>query len=95
MAFVAVIVSIEILLLGMWIFALTEKKDVSAGQYGRVKMFLQFIVIMIWLTSLIIQKNFRFPIFDYAMYFANFLMLITTYFAAKSLQGYLRRYNLT
>lgn len=90
---VIVIIFLECLLLFAWLFAITKKLDIAANQCSRIKMFLQFIVIMVWLISLTVGKYAEFPVIRFSIYFINVLLVVTVYFSVKSLDDYYQRYK--
>ena len=92
-ALVIVIVFLECLLSFAWLFAIIKKLDIASNRYGRIKMFLQFIAIIIWLISLTVGKYAEFPVIKFSIYFINVLLVVTAYFAVKSLDGYYQRYK--
>jgi len=83
-ALVVCSVAIEIVLFAGWVFGLLTKKSVQSNRYGRIKMFLQFCIVMVWLISLAIQEY----AIGYSIYLINGLLAITIYYAVKSLEGY-------
>lgn len=93
-AIIILILVIELFLFVMCVVGLFKQLDVSSNQYGRKKMFCQFIVVMTWLISLALEKQFNFPLLNFSIYFIDFTLLITTYYAVKSLEGYFQRYKI-
>jgi len=87
------LVLIELILFGAWLIGLFKNLDISANKYGKIKMFLQFAVVMIWLSLLTAEKYFSFPELKFSIYLIDFLLIITIYFAVKSLEGYYKRYT--
>lgn len=92
-AMVVIIALVEFLLLVFWFFGVVKKLDVAANQYGRVKMMLEFGVVMIWLISLAANQSFGLPIVKFSVYLINLLLFVTIYYAIKSLEGYYQRYS--
>ena len=91
-ALVACSVVIEIILFAGWIFGLLTKKSVQSNQYGRTKMFLQFIIVMVWFIALLVEKYANFQAVGPSLFFINGLLAVTLYFAVKSAAGYYNRY---
>jgi len=91
-ALVVCSVAIEIVLFAGWVFGLLTKKSVQSNRHGRIKMFLQFIIVMVWFTSLLIEKHTGFQAVEPSLFFVDGLLTVTLYFAAKSVAGYYNRY---
>ncbi len=90
---VIVIVFLECLLLFAWPFTIIKKLDIAPNQYGRIKTFLQFMAIMIWLISLIVGKYSGFSVIKFSIYLINIVLIAVVYFAVKSLDGYYQKYK--
>ena len=90
---VVLMVLIEIFLLVYWVFGLVKKLDVSAGKHGRRKMFLQFLVVMVWLISLAIEKYCFVPTLNYSIWLIDLILMVAIGLGTKSLEGYYQRYN--
>lgn len=91
-ALVVCSVAIEIVLFAGWVFGLLTKKSVQSNQYGRTKMFLQFIIVMLWFTGLLVEKQTGLQTAEPSLFFVDALLAVTLYFAAKSVAGYYNRY---
>jgi len=91
-ALVICLVAIEIVLLAGWVFGLLTERSVQSNQYGRTKMFLQFIIVIVWFISLLVGKYTDFQVIGFSLYFINALLIVTIYFAARSVGGYYLRY---
>ena len=92
-ALIILIVLIELILLTAWLIAIIRKLDISSSQWGRAKMLGEFIVVIFWLVSLAVEKYFGFPLFRFSIYLIDLILLVTTYLAIKSLEGYWKRYT--
>jgi len=92
-ALTAVIVLLESLLLTIWFIGIIKKLDVSSNQYGRIKMFHEFLVVIFWLISLTVKKYLDFSLIHFSIYLIDFIMVITIYLAIRSLEGYYQKYN--
>ena len=92
-ALIIVIVLLESLLLITWLIGIIKKLDVSSNQYGRIKMFYEFLVVIFWLISLTVKKYLDFSLIHFSIYLIDFIMVITIYLAIRSLEGYYQKYN--
>ncbi len=92
-ALTAVIVLLESLLLTIWFIGIIKKLDVSSNQYGRIKMFSEFLVVILWLISLTVKKYFDFSLIYFSIYLIDLIMVVTIYLAIRSLEGYYQKYN--
>lgn len=90
---VGLLVLLEILLTYMCFYGVVKKLNVAANEYGKRKMFCQFLVVMFWLISLNIEKYWNISILDFSIYFIDFVILVALYFGLKSLEGYYKRYS--
>jgi len=90
---VILIVTIEVVLTFICFAGIFKKLDVSSNEYGRKKMFCQFVVIIVWLLSFALEKYSELPIIKFSIYFIDFSLAVTVYFALKSLAGYFQRYT--
>lgn len=86
------VIFIESLLLFAWFLGLSKKLDVGANRYGQIKMFLQFIAVIIWLISLAIEKYCGLPVVKFSIYLIDVILAVTIYYGLKSLDGYYQRY---
>jgi len=91
-ALVISVIIIECLLLFVWLLALIKKWNVDAGKYGKIKMTLQFIIVLVWIVSITSKQYFNLSLINFSIYLLNFLLLAAIYFGIKSLEGYYRRY---
>jgi len=92
-ALVVVIVLLESLLLTAWLIGIIKKLDVSSNQYGKIKMFCEFFVVIFWLISLTVKKYLDFSLIHFSIYLIDLIMVITIYLAIRSLEGYYQKYN--
>ena len=92
-ALIIVVILIEILLFIVWFFSIIKKLDSASNYYGQVKMFLQFMAVMIWLISLIIEKYLGFPVLKFSIYLIDVILAAAIYYGIKSLEGYYQRYS--
>ncbi len=92
-ALVVVIVLLESLLLITWFIGVIKKLDVSSNQYGRIKMFCEFFVVIFWLISLTVKKYFDFSLIHFSIYLIDLIMVVIVYLAIRSLEGYYQKYN--
>jgi len=92
-ALIIVIVLLESSLLITWLIGIIKKLDVSSNQYGRIKMFHEFLVVIFWLISLTVKKYLDFSLIHFSIYLIDFIMVITIYLAIRSLEGYYQKYN--
>lgn len=89
--FVSALVVIEVLLLLTWIIEVSKKISVDAIGSGKIKMFLQFFIIIAWLICILTEKYFLFPVSYYVLPVINILLFVTVYFGIKSLLGHYKR----
>ncbi len=92
-ALVVVIVLLESLLLTAWFIGVIKKLDVSSNQYGRIKMFCEFFVVIFWLISLTVKKYLDFSLIHFSIYLIDLIMVVTIYLAIRSLESYYQKYN--
>lgn len=92
-ALIIVIVLLESLLLITWLIGIIKKLDVSSNQYGRIKMFYEFLTVIFWLISLAVKKYLDFSLIHFSIYLIDLIMIVTIYFAIRSLEGYYQKYN--
>ena len=92
-ALVVVIVLLESLLLTTWLVGIIKKLNVSSNKYGRVKMFYEFLVVMLWLISLTVEKYLDFSLIHFSIYLIDLIMIVTVYLAIRSLEGHYQKYN--
>lgn len=92
-AIVLSLVLIETLLLIAWFIGLFKKLNVSSNRYGRIKMFIEFFIVVFWLLFLIVKKHSDSYLLRFFVYLINACLLIATYFAIRSLEQYYRRYS--
>lgn len=92
-ALIVVIILLESLLLITWLIGIIKKLDVSSNQYGRIKMFYEFLVVMLWLISLTVKKYLGFSLIHFSVYLIDLIMIVTVYLAIRSLEGYYQKYN--
>jgi len=92
-ALIIVIILLESLLLITWLIGIIKKHDVSSNQYGRIKMFYEFLVVMLWLISLTVKKYLGFSLIHFSVYLIDLIMIVTVYLAIRSLEGYYQKYN--
>jgi len=90
---VSSLVLIEVLLFIAWLIGLIKKLDVSSNRYGRIKMFLEFLIVIFWLFSLTIKKYFGFHLFRFSIYLIDLILFVAIYFAIRSLDEYYKRYS--
>ena len=92
-ALIIVIVLLESLLLITWLIGIIKKLDVSSNQYGRIKMFYEFLAVIFWLISLALKKYLDFSLIHFSIYLIDLIMIVTIYLAIRSLEGYYQKYN--
>ncbi len=90
-ALVVIAVFLECCIFGRWLYDLIKGFDVTAGQSGRIKMFIQFFIVIIWLVSLMIEKYANYFFLDNMIYPLDILLIVANYFSTKSLIGYFKR----
>lgn len=94
--FVVIIIGLEILLLiacsvGVIWFLGGAKIDLQPNKWGRKKAFSSFIVVLIWLFSLTIEKYQGFPMIKYSIFVIDLGLILMIYWAYKSLEEYCKR----
>lgn len=92
-ALVIVVIVIEVLLLVAWFFGLIKKLDTASSYHGQVKMFLQFMAVIIWLISLTIEKYSGLLIIKFSIYLIDVILAVAIYYGVKSLEGYYQKYS--
>jgi len=88
---VAGVIFIEISLFGFWIFGILKKLEIASNPYGRRKMFLQFIVVTVWLSSLTAEEYLGISLMGFSIYLLLLLLIAAIYLGFKSLGGHLER----
>lgn len=92
-ALIVVIVLLESLLLTTWLIDIIKKLDVGSNQYGRIKMFYEFLVVILWLISLTVKKYLDFSLINFSIYLIDLIMISIIYLAIRSLEGHYQKYN--
>ncbi|MFA5878180.1 MAG: CDP-alcohol phosphatidyltransferase family protein [Candidatus Staskawiczbacteria bacterium] len=85
------VILLECGLMGRWLYDLLTGRSVKAGQNGRIKMFIQFFLVAIWLIVLALEKCLNCDLFSSAVYLIDTLLIVVIYYAIKSLIGYYQR----
>jgi len=87
------IVATEILLIVSSVVLYRQGIDISAGEAGRIKMFLYFLLVFCWIISILFAKGWLSAfnnLFDIIMVS---MLFIATIFAILSFYGYVQRYE--
>ena len=87
------VILLEISLFSVRVYGLYRKKDVTAGQNGKIKMFGEFFAVAFWLISLTIDKYCVKGSIDYVIYVVDFILLASFYFGVKGFSIYCREYS--
>ena len=91
-ALVIVVVLIEALLFFTGLIGLFKKLGVESNPFGKKKMFFEFLVVIIWLASLTIEKYLG-KIVPFSIYLIDLCLLLAAYYSVKSFEGYYQRYT--
>jgi CDP-diacylglycerol--glycerol-3-phosphate 3-phosphatidyltransferase len=89
---VVVLLIIEALLVVSWSMGVFKKLDVKSCGFGKRKMFAQFSILLLWLGSLSAEKYLGIHAFGWLVYIIDLALLVTIYWAIKSLQVYSEKY---
>jgi len=90
--FIIYIVAIEIILfIACAILFLFKKIKIKASKWGKWKMFCEFLAIIIWLISLIIEKYFLIPVLPFSIHIINLILFFALCLSFGSLKGYWRQ----
>ncbi len=92
-ALISLIILIECLLFSALIFGITKNLDIASNKFGKAKMFCEFILILIWLIILNIEKYFSIPVDGFSIYVIDIILIVTAYLAVKSIEGYSQKYH--
>ena len=92
-ALVLSIVLIEVLLFVAGFIGVFKKWDVSSNEFGKIKMFGEFITVVFWLLCLNIEKYLEIPVMKFCVYLINAALAVILYFSVKSLAGYYQRHQ--
>jgi CDP-diacylglycerol--glycerol-3-phosphate 3-phosphatidyltransferase len=87
-----VLLIVEILLTISWFMGIIKKLDVKSNKFGKRKMFAEFSILLLWLGSLSAEKYLGIYAFSRLVYIIDLSLLVTTYWAIKSLQLYCEKY---
>lgn len=92
-ALVALLIFIEsILFIAWWILLIAKKLQVPINEWGRWKTFGEFVVIVLWLISLIIEKYFKVQAVQFSIYLIGLALIATSILAYASLKTYYQEY---
>ena len=75
---------VETSLLVLWFMGVRKNIDVSAGQFGKIKMFLMSIAILLLCLNLIIEERWGQGYHIWATTLLNLMFLVSLIFAVKS-----------
>jgi len=92
-ALIIMIILIEALLFVAWWVGLFKKISVESNKWGKRKMFCEFLVVAFWLISLTVEKYAQFQVMKFSIYLIIITLVLTNYFAVRSLEGYYQRYE--
>jgi len=81
-----------ILFIAWWIFLISGKTQIKSHRWAKRKTAGEFVIIITWLISLIIEIELEKPIIDSSIYLISIMLIITNVFAYIALQTYYREY---
>ncbi|PJE69525.1 MAG: hypothetical protein COU98_01565 [Candidatus Staskawiczbacteria bacterium CG10_big_fil_rev_8_21_14_0_10_38_10] len=92
-ALISLIILIECLLFSALIFGIAKNLDISSNKFGKAKMFCEFVLILVWLIILNIEKYLNVPVNGFSIYVIDTILIVTAYLAVKSIEGYSKIYQ--
>ncbi|MBU4274885.1 CDP-alcohol phosphatidyltransferase family protein [Patescibacteria group bacterium] len=88
---VVIEVLMELFQLSLMFYSLIKKINIYANQYGRIKMFIQFFILIIWMIPLSLDKYFGTQIMRASIFLIDALLIITIYYLSRSIHCYCKR----
>jgi phosphatidylglycerophosphate synthase len=88
-----IIVFLEIFLVLSGIYCFTKGIDLSSNRWGKIKMFFQTMVVIVWFSSLIIEHYFEVRVFQFSIYLIGFFLVTAISLTLKSIEGYYQRWR--
>ncbi len=82
------IILFEILLPVFWFAGLIKKFDIESNKWGKSKTFCEFLAIIFWLGSLVLEKHLGIPIIQFLIYLIILIFITAIFSAYKSLEEY-------
>ncbi len=83
---------IEGVLIISWIVGVSKRMDLSSNKYGKRKMALQFLAVLIWVFYLGLEKHAKNFFLMGLSYLAVLILLISVIYGFLSVREYLERY---
>ena|GEM_PF-1850594 len=84
--------TMELFQLCLMFASLAKKVSIYANQNGRIKMFIQFFVLIFWMIPLSFDEYGGTRVMQYCIYPINALIIVTLYYLSKSIHCYCQRY---
>jgi len=90
---VLLVTLMELLQLILMLTSLIKKINIFANQYGRIKMFIQFFVLIIWMIPLSLDRYYGMHLMQFCIYLVDGLIIVIIYYLTRSIRCYCLRYN--
>lgn len=85
---VAVIVLLEIFLAASGMFGLFKGLNITSNEWGKKKMVLQWIVVLVWFFLLVLEHHLKIKIFFVSFLVIDVILVIAIGLSVKSMEGY-------
>lgn len=90
---IGLLIFIELILfVAWWIFLIAKRTQLKSIEWGRRKTFGEFIVVALWLISLILEVEYKIPAMQSLIYFIILALIITDILAYVALKNYHKEY---
>jgi len=83
---------LETILLILWFMGVQRKLDVSAGKYGKIKMFLISIALLLCIMNLVVEERWGVGYHLWATSVLNVMFVVSIFFAVRSFLGHRTQY---
>ena len=90
---VVVIVLLEIFLTASGIFGLFKGLSINSNEWGKKKMMFQWVAVLVWFFSLILEHHLKIKIFFVSILVIDFILVIAIRLSVKSIEGYWKNWQ--